>query len=111
MVYKRNGVHHVAHVGTHDSKEDLNDAVKQAWNTFAQANLGDLVAGFNPLRHWQGNIDPPRESGSSKMLGLITNTFQLFAVAYEMQISGVGHRITGIQQIQSRPLSELYNIK
>lgn len=111
---KANGVPHVAHIGTDIASAAKTKAVKDAWNAFANANQGDLIGGFNPLRQWQGALPAQRGGeGAARMFGLVTTDGRYFAVMTYQQAAPAPNsllRIAGIQQIPPTGPAQLRDI-
>jgi hypothetical protein len=111
---KPNGVPHAGHLGTDIASVVRTNAVNNAWNNFATANPGDVIGGFNPLRHWNGNW-PARQNGelmgAPKIFGLFTRAGQFYVLAaYQQAVGGTLMRIAGLQLVQSATLARLQQV-
>ena len=104
------GAEHVFHVGT-EYDHEKNKITKEKWNKWAQSHNADIIAGFQPNRHWLS--ETPILVGKEainhvKIYGLITQNHQLFTIAAIKQIDTPNlYRIAGIQLIASAPKSHL----
>lgn len=111
---KPNGVPHAGHLGTNIADPNATLAVNTAWNNFALANPGDVIGGFNPLRHWIGNYPARRANepaAAPKFFGLYTTTNQFYIiVAYQQNRPRTLLRIAGVQQFPSVGLARLQQV-
>jgi hypothetical protein len=122
VIYRRAGAYYAGHIGTADSdrvfnsrqyeKDEINDAVKNTWNTFARAHPGDLVGGFNPLRGLKKNVPPKKNDESAvNVFGVMTTTNLFYAMALYTQTSNTAiKRIGLLEQIAPIPPDDLVNI-
>jgi hypothetical protein len=118
VLYKREGIEYVGHIGTFSTPTDpLTLVVRNAWMAFATTVLpGDVIAGFNPLGDWRGDIPAqlPGE-GSAAIYGLVTASRELYSIWTYKQPSraGVGSmlRIAGIQLIESASPREVQGLR
>lgn len=112
---KANGVPHAGHLGTVDLAQPnaaaRNAAVNGAWNAFATAHAGQVIGGFNPLRHWNGAYPPSQPGeGAIKIFGLYTTDNHFYAIGAYPQGSTTMLRIAGIQLINSVPVARLQHV-
>lgn len=102
---KPTGVPYAAHLGTDIADPQGTDDVNQFWNNFATSNPGQVIGGFNPLRHWQGAIPVKRDSEPAippKFFGLFTTTNEYYImVGYQQAAPATMLRIAGLQQAPS----------
>jgi hypothetical protein len=111
---KPNGVPHAGHLGTDIASVVRTNAVNNAWNNFATATPLDVIGGFNPLRHWNGNL-PARQNGEPalppKIFGLFTTAGPYYIVmAYQQATVPTMMRIAGIQLVPSVTLARLQQV-
>src|SRR5689334_10139000 len=110
---KPNGVPHAAHLGTDVASQQRTDAVNTAWNAFATGHPGDVIGGFNPTRHWNGNF-PAAEAGdvtNRVLFGLDTTNNEFYAMLTYQQVARTTTlRIAGIQRIASVPVARLQHV-
>ena len=111
---KANGVPHAGHLGTDVASPAGTAAVNGAWNAFALAHPGDVIGGFNPLRHWIGPY-PTRNANEPaippKIFGLYTTNNQYYImVAFQQANPATLMRIAGIQQVASSPIARLQQV-
>jgi hypothetical protein len=114
VTYRINGIRYAGHLGTDIANLAGTAAVNTAWNNFAIAQPGDVIGGFNPLRHWNGNF-PARQAGEPanppKLFGLYTTTNQFYILAAYQQVNPATLlRIAGIQQVPSVNLLRLQQV-
>jgi hypothetical protein len=109
-LYKIGGVPYVGHVGTENLATSTNSIeAKRGWDTWAGANAGDLIGGFNPMRHWKGPypaaIFPPKGTdGAFKMFGVVTALQKFYSLfTYEDRNIHGQIRIAGLQKIDPTP--------
>ncbi len=111
---KPSGVPYAAHLGTDVASIPRTTAVNAAWNALALANPVDIIGGFNPLRHWNGNFPNRKNSEPAlapKIFGLYTISGDYYTiVAYQQTNPNTKLRIAGIQKIQSVPLVRLQQV-
>ncbi len=110
---KPNGVPHAGHLGTDIADPIGTAAVNATWNNFALANPGDVIGGFNPLRHWNGAI-PASKSGdvsAPRFFGLFTTANQFhIVVAYQQTTNMNKLRIAGVQLVATAGLARLQQV-
>lgn len=110
---KPSGVPHAAHLGTDISSQTKTDAVNNAWNAFALAHPGDVIGGFNPLRHWNGAIPAKKkgEPSAPRFFGLYTTAGQFYIlVVYQQANPTTLLRIAGLQLATSATLARLQQV-
>jgi hypothetical protein len=125
VVFKRNGIEYVGHIGTVTSPNDPQSiAVKTAWYKFARgAGPGDEISGFNPHRVWPSEASLPAKKpgdGRAVIFGLVTQTKELHAVVMYKGNAPVNvteippgqrasniYRIAAIQNVQSESSDRL----
>lgn len=110
---KANGVPHAGHLGTDVADPAGTAAVNNTWNAFANANRGQVIGGFNPLRHWNGPI-PGRQGGdvaAPRFFGLFTTANQYYIlVAYQQTANTLKLRVAGLQLQPSSTLARLRQV-
>lgn len=110
---KPNGVPHAAHLGTDVAQPGGTAAVNAAWNNFALANPGQVIGGFNPLRHWNGAL-PVAQAGENalpRLFGLYTTAGQYHTlVTFQQAANPALLRIAGVQQTPSATLARLQQV-
>lgn len=109
---KPNGVPHAAHVGTDVASVARTAAVNTAWNLHATAHAGDIIGGFNPLRHWNG-ANPAGKAGETagKMYALYTTNNHYYVVFLWQQGNPTNRfRIAGLQLINSVTVARLQHV-
>ncbi|HJQ58075.1 MAG TPA: hypothetical protein VJ890_14290 [Vineibacter sp.] len=114
VTYKKaNGVPHAGHLGTDIANVAGTTAVNTTWNNFAVARPGDVIGGFNPLRHWNGAIPTARgdDQTNPRFFGLFTtgNQFHI-VVAFQQKANQSKLRIAGIQPAASSTLARLQQV-
>ena len=75
MVYRKNGIQYVGHVGTVDDPTTKHSiAAKKAWNKFASENKNDVIRGFSPAKAWPPEDVPDKIDGDglARIWGLVT---------------------------------------
>ncbi len=110
---KPNGVPHAAHLGTDVANPGGTAAVNLAWNNHALANPGDVIGGFNPLRHWNGVLPVAAhgENGVPRFFGLFTRAGQYYSIVTFQQLNnGALLRVAGVQPTISAPLARLQQV-
>lgn len=118
VLYKRDGIEYVGHIGTFSTPTDpLTLVVRNAWMVFATTvPPGDVIAGFNPLRDWRGDMPAQLTGeGPAAIYGLVTASRELYSIWTYKQPSqaGVGSmlRIAGIQLITSASSREIQGLR
>lgn len=111
---KPNGVPHAAHLGTDVANPAGTLAVNTAWNNYALANAGDVIGGFNPMRHWQGALpvaQPAREHPIPRFFGLFTVPGQYYTIVTFQQNSNAALlRVAGVQLTPSSTVARLQQV-
>jgi hypothetical protein len=74
VVYERDGVRMVGHIGTTEPNSLETSTVKECWRNFANANPDMVFGGFNPARVWSTDelLQSQRNESDLKILGLCT---------------------------------------
>ena len=112
--YRRGGQTYAGHLGTDIARPDLTRAVNNAWNGFARANRGDVVGGFNPIRHWQGAFPVKKRDEPHippKLFGLYTTANQYYImVGFQQRNPATKFRIAGLQLRATSPLTRLQQV-
>ena len=122
VVFRRNGAITVAHVGTVSStttlnhveheKDDANRAVLATWNNYAQANQGDMIGGFNPVRSL-AHVPPATGNDQSApvVFGVVTTGFQFYSLVLYPQKTDVKlKRIAALQVVNTWTADQMANL-
>lgn len=107
------GVRHAGHLGTDIASPTGTAAVNTAWNNFATANAAQVIGGFNPLRHWNGNFPgrSGKDVGAPKIFGLYTtNDDYYILVAYQQSDVATKLRIAGLQLTPTVTVGRLQHV-
>jgi len=107
VVYRRDGMEYVAHIGKNKDNKAQTDAVIAGWNNYAQHHAADIICGFNPRRHWLGREPHPNaltDNGIYQCFALVTRdpNPRLFSVLTQRQkVDSNLLRIVGIEEVPS----------
>lgn len=113
IVYRRNGIEYVAHIGKNKASQEQTTAVVQGWNNYARAHQNDIICGFNPFRFWAPRMpaqNPLTDNGVHQCFALITRNPEprLFSVlTYRQKVDSSLLRIAGIEEIESSNRDQL----
>ncbi|HEX3877401.1 MAG TPA: hypothetical protein VHW24_10465 [Bryobacteraceae bacterium] len=110
---KPNGVPHAAHLGTDVASPVGTAAVNNTWNNYAIANPGNVIGGFNPLRHWNGAlpVGRPGENGTPRFFGLFTTAGQYYTIVTFQQLANTALlRIAGVQLTPTVTVARLQQV-
>jgi len=110
VVHRWHNIEHVAHIGKDKMDQAKTNAVIAGWNGHAQAHPDDVIAGFNPFRHWVDRM-PERKPGDKDIGGTGYQCFalvtgdpapRLFSIlTYRQKIDTNLLRIAGIEEVES----------
>ena len=111
MVYKKNGVTYVGHVGTVDEPTHAKSiAAKKAWVDFATASPRAIKRGFNPARVWtHPDSRPPKIDGDGipRIWGLVTSDELISIYLYRTDVDWNRYRIADWKVVPRSHMPEL----
>jgi hypothetical protein len=114
VVYKKDGVVYVGHVGTVDDPHKQHSVkAKEAWNTFAENNQGNVLRGFNPARAWANSDSRPEQihgDGVPRIWGLVTKSELISIYVYRLEKDRSRYRIADWKVVEPSYVPQLYQI-
>jgi hypothetical protein len=115
VVYRRNGIEYVAHIGKNKDNKAHSEAVVAGWNNYARAHPDSIICGFNPRRHWAIKT-PARNERTDRIvpqcLALVTRepTPKLWSIfTYRQEVDSNLLRIAAIEEVESSSREQLQN--